>query len=209
MFVSTAIPRVYLAGPDVFLKNAPHVAEAKKRLCAEQGFEGVFPLDGEVESSKTLSPVQRARAISGVNEALIRGCDILVANCTPFRGVSMDVGTAFEIGYARALGRPVFGYTNVVASYKERVERSRSAGPLFAADTKGSAIEDFGLAENLMIAVAIAASGCDLVRTQVRRGRELVDLAGFARCLSLAKQTLRAAPAQGTYATSPAKRDRA
>jgi nucleoside 2-deoxyribosyltransferase len=181
-------PRVYLAGPDVFLKNASDVAEAKKRLCAEQGFEGVFPLDAEIDSSKTLSPARKARAISRLNEALIRSCDILVANCTPFRGVSMDVGTAFEIGYARALGRPVFGYTNVVPSYKERVEHSRSTGPPFAADMQGTAIEDFGLAENLMITMAMMGSDRDLVRTQVRRGRELVDLAGFARCLALAKR---------------------
>jgi nucleoside 2-deoxyribosyltransferase len=37
-------------------------------------------------------------------------------NCSPFRGVSLDAGTAYEIGYACALGKPVFGYSNVLAS---------------------------------------------------------------------------------------------
>ena len=41
----------------------------------------------------------------------MRSCDLLIANLTPFRGVSMDSGTAFEVGFMRALGRPVLGYT--------------------------------------------------------------------------------------------------
>ena len=42
----------------------------------------------------------------------MRSCDAAVANLTPFRGVSADAGTAFEVGFMRALGRPVLGYTN-------------------------------------------------------------------------------------------------
>jgi hypothetical protein len=45
-------------------------------------------------------------------------------------------------------------------------------------------IEDFGLAENLMIEVAIAASGCRVVRRAVAAGAELTDLAAFVECLA-------------------------
>jgi nucleoside 2-deoxyribosyltransferase len=38
-------PRIYLAGPEVFLPNANDIGAAKAALCAEAGFEGVFPLD--------------------------------------------------------------------------------------------------------------------------------------------------------------------
>ena len=66
----------------------------------------------------------------------MRSCDLLIANCTPFRGVSMDVGTAFEIGFMRALGRPVFGYSNTPADYAARVhtaaERTAGIGTLKA-----------------------------------------------------------------------------
>jgi nucleoside 2-deoxyribosyltransferase len=168
--------RVYLAGPDVFLQHAQRIAARKKRLCAKHGFEGVFPLDAQIKRKRQPSPGALARAIAEANEALIRGCDIVVANCSPFRGVSMDAGTAYEIGYARALGKPVFGYTNVVASYRDRADRYRRLDDPLHADMAGSLIEDFGL----------AASGHDLVRTRVKRGRELSDLAGFARCMALA-----------------------
>ncbi|MDR9459781.1 MAG: hypothetical protein RI591_06525, partial [Dehalococcoidia bacterium] len=32
--------RVYLAGPDVFFPNAIEIGNAKKRICAQYGFEG-------------------------------------------------------------------------------------------------------------------------------------------------------------------------
>jgi nucleoside 2-deoxyribosyltransferase len=35
--------RIYLAGPEVFLKNAKEVGEQKKALCRKYGFEGMFP----------------------------------------------------------------------------------------------------------------------------------------------------------------------
>src|SRR5262245_11386704 len=99
--------RIYLAGPEVFFPNAVEQGEKKKRLCAEFGFEGVYPLDNAIEGAEQLSPEEIARRISRGNEALMRSCDLLIANCTPFRGVSMDVGTAFEVGFMRALSRPV------------------------------------------------------------------------------------------------------
>ena len=37
--------RIYLAGPEVFLPDARVIGEAKARLCAAAGFEGIFPLD--------------------------------------------------------------------------------------------------------------------------------------------------------------------
>jgi len=187
------ILRIYLAGPEVFFADAMDLAREKKGLCARHGFQGVFPLDVAIEGTSTLPPPDTPRAISRANENLIRGCDLLIANCTPFRGVSMDAGTAYEVGFARALGQPVFGYTNVVADYLARAERHRAAaGRALAADRKGSQIEDFGLAENLMIAMATGTDGCDLVRTRVARGQEFTDLAGFARCLAQAKAMLRA-----------------
>jgi nucleoside 2-deoxyribosyltransferase len=186
--------RVYLAGPDVFLAEALQIAEQKKRLCAQRGFAGVFPLDAKIARGAKRSPAATAYAIAAANEALIRGCDIVVANCSPFRGVSMDAGTAYEIGYARALGKPVFGYTNCVAGYKHRAERYRRLGDPLGADARGSMIEDFRLGENLMIAVAVC--GHDLVRRRVKRGRELTDLAGFVRCLALAAMTM-GAPRRG------------
>ncbi len=138
-------PRIYLAGPEVFLPDALAVGAHKAALCAEHGLEGVFPLDAGLDLAGLAKPEQ-ARRISAANEGLMRSCAGLIANLTPFRGVSMDAGTAFEVGFMRALGRPVLGYTNVTADYRERAEAWRRAVPhltLPDADHPEAEIEDF------------------------------------------------------------------
>ena len=123
----------------------------------------------------------------------MRTCDALIANLTPFRGVSMDSGTAFEVGFMRALSRPVLGYSNVVGDYKARADAYR--GLLIGlpdADAPDVDVEDFGLEENLMIAVAITQSGASLVVRAVPPGQEMRDLAGFEACVLQAQRILKA-----------------
>jgi len=148
--------RIYLAGPEVFLPDALAAGAEKKRLCDEHGFEGVFPLDAEIEAA---SPRATGIAISAANEALIRSCDLVIANMTPFRGPSADVGTAYEMGFARALGKPVLAYTESVESFAPRtraflLERGALA-PDGERETNGTSIEAFELADNLMLAGAL------------------------------------------------------
>lgn len=148
-----APPRVYLAGPDVFLPDAPARGDTLKAICRDYGLRGVFPLDAPTpalpEGSAAMPDWHR---IARANEAHIRGADALIANLTPFRGPSADAGTLFEVGFMRALGRPVFAW-----SASGETLRARSGGGTRDAD--GLTIEDFGLVENLMIPAAIADSG--------------------------------------------------
>jgi nucleoside 2-deoxyribosyltransferase len=182
--------RIYLAGPDVFLPDPHTMGSAKAQLAADAGFEGVFPLDSSLDLSG-LSKHEAARRISIANEALMRSCDLLIANATPFRGISMDSGTAFEVGFMRALGRPVLGYTNTAPDYAARAVASRDRGiPVGDADRADIQIEDFDLAENLMIAIAIEESGGMLVRTVVTPGTEMTDLQGFKACLIQARSLI-------------------
>lgn len=109
-------PRVYLAGPAVLLAEPHAVADVKKAVCAAHGFEGVFPLDGDLDLAG-LTPRDQALKISAENEALIRSCQLVIANMTPFRGPSADVLTAYEMGFARGLGLPVFACSNVSARF--------------------------------------------------------------------------------------------
>lgn len=193
-------PRVYLAGPEVFLPNGAEVALRKKALCARHGFEGVFPLDAGVEAAGR-TPRQQGLAIHAANEALVRDCALLVANLTPFRGPSADAGTVYELGLARGLGRPVFGYTNAAAGLRERTVAGLEARGAAARRTEDGAwvdehgrwIEDFGLADNLMLDGAVAASGGELVRAA--RDLALDDLTGFEACLrqAAAQEALRGA----------------
>jgi nucleoside 2-deoxyribosyltransferase len=179
--------RIYLAGPDVFLPDSREAGRRKQALCTQRGFEGVFPLDAELQLAG-LPKTEAARRISQANEGLMRSCHLLIANLTPFRGVSVDAGTAFEVGYMRALGRPVLGYTNTPLDLRRRSEMARAAQRLpFDADGPTVAVEDFDLAENLMIEIAIMESGGSVVRSAVSPGAEMTDLSGFEACLAQAQ----------------------
>ncbi len=63
----------------------------------------------------------------------------------------MDVGTAFEMGFATARGTPIFGYSNALGPYNARVPTGPSNGDPRPRDIDGLLIEDFGLQDNLMV----------------------------------------------------------
>ena len=183
-------PRIYLAGPEVFLPEAKAIGEAKAKLCADTGFVGIYPLDAGVDIAG-VAPSEQAARIYRADVRLMHDCDAMIGNLTPFRGVSMDAGTAFEVGYMSAQTKPVLGYTNVAAPYRERATAFRAhgaSGP--EADRADVAIEDFELAENLMIEVAIIESGGTLIRSVVRPGEEMRDFSGFLRALDQARLLL-------------------
>jgi len=183
-------PRIYLAGPEVFLPHAKEIGAEKARLCAEAGFEGCFPLDNELDLAG-LTKHQQAMKILDANEALMRSCDLVVANATPFRGVAMDGGTAYEVGFMRALGKPVFVYTNAPSDYAARANAYRRAPRLPEdCDRPEYEVEDFDLAENLMIASAAEASGLHVVRSTGPLA-SMDDLAAFRSCLAQAARLFR------------------
>ncbi|NKC30570.1 nucleoside 2-deoxyribosyltransferase [Falsiroseomonas selenitidurans] len=178
--------KVYLAGPDVFLPDAAAMAAEKKRLCARHGLEGVFPTDPRPDPAAD-AQADLWYAIYLRNEAHIRACDALVANLTPFRGPSADAGTVYELGFMRALGRPVAGYSNDALGFSDRTRRFLGQGLARRGerdvDAEGLALEDFGLADNLMIDGGIRAAGGLLVRKPVAPARRWQDLEGFEACL--------------------------
>ena len=144
--------RVYLAGPDVFRTDAVAVGESKKALYARFGFEGVFPMDAVPGAPPR--DEDDPRSIYDACVAHIDRCDALVADITPFRGFSMDVGTAFEMGYAAARGLPVFGYSDVLSAYHDRVSPgSVTTEGSQLCDADGLLIEPFGLQDNLMVVI--------------------------------------------------------
>jgi nucleoside 2-deoxyribosyltransferase len=148
---------VYLAGPEVFLANAREIGARKKALCAAHGLNGLYPLDNAMDGAGR-SRLDMAQAIYAGNVALMDRADLIIANLTPFRGPSMDPGTAFEIGYCAARGLPLFGYSNVAGTIADRVPVAARRGAVLL-DRDGLEIEDFGLSENLMIEVPMRASG--------------------------------------------------
>jgi nucleoside 2-deoxyribosyltransferase len=155
---------VYLAGPGVFRTDAREYAARAKSLCAAVGLAGLHPFDGVLPPN--LSGRALGLAISAANEALLTRAAAVVADLSPYHGPSCDVGTAFEIGFARARGIPIFAYTDVAEDFAARVIaflggevtlRNRADGTREGAD--GMQIEEFGLIDNLMLDGAILAAG--------------------------------------------------
>ncbi|KSF79446.2 nucleoside 2-deoxyribosyltransferase [Pseudomonas paraeruginosa] len=146
--------KLYLAGPDVFRADAVAHGEALKALCARYGFEGLYPLDNALPK-RIADPREQAAWIYRANLGLIERADAVLANLNFFRGAEPDSGTAFEVGYATALGKPVYGYVDDAGSYAERIRRHAPAlvGQDPSHDRDGMALEEFGLPLNLMLAV--------------------------------------------------------
>jgi nucleoside 2-deoxyribosyltransferase len=184
--------RIYLAGPEVFLTEAKEIGERKKALCKKYGFEGVYSLDIELDSAGK-NPREIGLCISEANERLIKSCQILIANITPFRGPSADVGTAFEMGFAHALGLKIYAYTNFAQSFTERTVNALNSkvkrfqdGKL--RDAQGMFIEENGLTDNLMIDGCINESTQLLVVEQAPEHQLFTYLGGFEKCLRAARK---------------------
>lgn len=147
--------RIYLAGPDVFETDAVERGETLKELCRGFGFEGLYPLDNSVSLNDT--PGKVARAIREANIRLLESADIVMANLNPFRGLEPDSGTVYEVGYAAALKKKVYGYASDRRPMIERVREAQKLAPDAALCRGGKIIEDFGLSHNLMMIDLVVA----------------------------------------------------
>ena len=143
--------RIYLAGPDVFRPDARAHGQRLKASCARHGYEGLFPLD---EPAPRATPQDAARGIYQANLALLERADVVMANLAPVRGQEPDSGTAFEIGYAAARGKPVWGYADDTRPMARRIATGTDAdgNPV---DGQGHLVENFGLGLNLMLACSV------------------------------------------------------
>lgn len=138
-------PVVYLAGPEVFHPEHSRIFAEREAMCRQYGLKAVVPIDN---MSVTAIDIYR------MNVKLLESCHAVIANISPFRGPHCDVGTAWEVGYAVARQTPVFAFSETRELLFERVVRD-SRRPV---DDFGMLVEDFGLPENLMIALSLVGS---------------------------------------------------
>lgn len=159
---------IYLAGPGVFRRDAQQWGQQLQAACQRFGLRGLYPLDQTAPAD--LSPEQTAAWIFAANCALIEQADVILADVRAFRSQSEpDSGTAFEIGYAHALGKPIVLWLpdlNAGISMLDRVGRRYDLADL--------AVEDFGAPLNLMLWQSAAHV---IYRTQAAEAIE--DLAIF------------------------------
>ena len=177
--------KAFLAGPDVFLPNAAANAAAKIAICARYGIQGIAPLDDE---SEKLPQDHAWRLIYRKDIEMMRECDIIIANLTPFRGASADSGTLIELGWFLGQNKPVFGYSNSAELFHARSLAYLAAIP---DPISNMTVEGFGLADNLMIPGAVEYGGglpMTLPRDQQSRAFDSLEI--FEACVHDAVKAL-------------------
>jgi len=154
--------KIYLAGPEVFRKDAIKTGKKLVKKCKKHGFKGLYPLDNVIKAS---SKKELSREIFIANRKMIEKADFVIANINPFRGYEPDSGTVWEIGYALGLGKKVYGYIeSPEIDYLNRIDSTDKyslEGELEGSfeDLNGMLIEDFDNPVNLMISESITI--CD------------------------------------------------
>ena len=191
--------KIYLAGPEVFLPD-PIAKGADKYAAIERfnheilldknfRFVGRYPMDAQIDTliDECAETPATAMSIFRADVALMDESDLIIANITRFRGPSADVGTAFEMGYMHAQGKPVFAYYNMQETYATADQRQTSVFDYASPDSDARTdyakkvhdfasgylvdrttdkdrdnythlIENFGLADNLMLIGAMQAN---------------------------------------------------
>ncbi len=188
--------KIYLAGPDVFLRDAVDIGQHKVELCARHGLTGLYPLDNVIDLAARDASLRIFRG----NETMMIAADAIIANLTPFRGPGADAGTVYELGYMAGRGKLCLGYSNDPSHYADRVrdftEVTSRDGCLV--DALGLTVEDFGLTDNLMMIHALDRHGCALVTPQQAPADIWHDLTAFETCVRLAAERLGSAPARAS-----------
>jgi nucleoside 2-deoxyribosyltransferase len=181
---------VYLSGPDVFLPDMMAVLAAKMMLCVGSGFVPKIPSDPH-HAPPTADGTNPSRNIYRDNAQAMRDADFGIFHLTPFRGISADPGSVYELGFMTALGKPAFGYTNVPGDYMDRVVPKQSLpshdNQVTWQDDDGCHIENYGNADNLMIDSSLELYGALIVRGTPPLPKRFSDLSAFRKCLDLAK----------------------
>jgi nucleoside 2-deoxyribosyltransferase len=169
-------PKVYIAGPMVFYPDASQRFREMKQILRDCNLEGCAPLDNQLGLETAAPGRDLARAIYKADEDLMHNVEGAIFNLDPFRrGTEMDPGTAFEVGYCKALGLPIVGWTIDARPYPikvrdfmkeayqldlhETVPNSSGATSGALRDADGILVHSEGLYQNLMIEMAIEAAG--------------------------------------------------
>ena len=158
--------KIYLAGFDVFYKDAKERFEKMRKLCKLAGYEALIPLDNDITEGLGIS-----NRIYKANIAMIEQADGIIANLNAFRGKEPDSGTVFEVGYGVAKNKKIVGYTSIedwkthiIGDQKSQILTRGLFDSMFNQQPVDEFnVEDFGLPLNLMLAESIKLINGDFI----------------------------------------------
>ncbi len=169
-------PKIYLAGPMVFYADPPAIFDAMKDICARHGLVGCAPIDNQMGLEGADAGEDLMIAIAKADFDLMDQCDAGIFCLDPFRRCpEMDPGTAVEIGYMKAQGKLMTGWSIDGRLYPEKVKsflkdrygedlESTAANASGATsgslrDSEGLLVHSAGMIQNLMTEGGIVLSG--------------------------------------------------
>ena len=158
--------KIYLAGFDVFYKDAKERFDKMRKLCKLAGYEALIPLDNDITEGLGIS-----NRIYKANIAMIEQADGIIANLNAFRGKEPDSGTVFEVGYGVAKNKKIVGYTSIedwkthiIGDQKSQILTRGLFDSMFNQQPVDEFnVEDFGLPLNLMLAESINLINGDFI----------------------------------------------
>jgi len=187
--------KVYLAGPEVFLRNAREQLDRKIELTKAAGLIPVSPGDFVIPPQP--SKRQFGHAVSEIDEKMMDTADAIIANLTPYHGVSADVGTCYELGYMCAQGKLAYAYTNVAADMRTRTVAHYGGDVVTDATGRlrgrrdGLAVEDVDMADNLMMQGGVERRGGRMIIHDAAPEALYTDTTAFEACLRLLAERVR------------------
>jgi len=199
MIDTASHPQIYLAGPTVFLPDPEAEFMTMKAMCARVGLVGVSPLDGQQEVAGEATSMAVTRHIVEADIALMSRVDGALVCLDGFRRApDMDPGTAFEIGWLAACGKPMCGWTRDAGDYPAKVSAyfSRVFGLSVSdgatgggttgtlRDPDGILIHSAGCVQNAMIHVGIERGGGIIVSNPDWQGAFFAAAAALATRLT-------------------------
>ncbi|EPY51372.1 nucleoside 2-deoxyribosyltransferase [Schizosaccharomyces cryophilus OY26] len=166
-------PKVYLAGDLVFRPNAYAIFEELKAICREVGVVGMAPFDGQEGVEEMQPGIATSLMIATLDKKLMDVCDAGIFCLDPFRRApDMDPGTAVELGYMCAQGKPLAGFTVDRRTYPQKVQtyrrdawadtltpRTIKGGSGSMEDADGLIVHSEGMVQNVMVEGFIQMSG--------------------------------------------------
>lgn len=175
--------KIYLAGPQVFRKDAIEHAQWQREICTKYDLIGIHPMDNNIDFSDLT--YKTAEIIYRGDCRQILQCDITVADCNSFRGALIDDGTAYELGASNVgFWMPTYGYIEKLALGTELIplrfpcKEELWKGMRVDADDY-LLVDDFETSINLMMQCGMTDSGGRLVEGNfedcIRAVREDLD----------------------------------
>ncbi|MDR0387379.1 MAG: nucleoside 2-deoxyribosyltransferase [Treponema sp.] len=142
--------KIFLSTPVRSGDDGPAYYERLKACCAENGLEGLSPLDGTGDfMDESGDPLERACRCFALWQEQIRSCDIFLGDLDNFQGWEPNNDVAFEAGAAWKYGKVCYACMDDIRPMRDKLPNKNGLDPA------GNVVENFDYPVNLMFSCSM------------------------------------------------------